>query len=126
MKYDSFAKRLGSRVAVVRSDKDMTQAQLAREAGVSLKYVSMIESGTNPSIKTIMKICDALGTDLTDIMEKEGIGSLPGKKPARMRDVQVDLPSSDPTMKKLVRLIKGLDTDSRRRALRLIRTSFGD
>ena len=60
MKFETFAKRLGQRLALIRQEKEMTQAQLARDAGLSLKYVSMIEAGTNPSIRTTMKMCDAL------------------------------------------------------------------
>lgn len=126
MKYETFSKRLGKRLAEIRQEKEMTQVQLAREAGLSLKYVSMIESGTNPSIKTIMKVCDALETHIADVMEQEGIGTLPGRKPARVKSVQVDIPAEDPQIKKLVSFIKKLDEEDRRKALKLIKTSFGD
>ncbi len=125
MKFETFAKRLGRRLASIRQDKQMTQAQLARESGLSLKYVSMIESGTNPSIRTVMKVCDALGTDVADVMEQEGIGSLPGRKAARLSAVQIDLPVDDPQMKKLLAFIRRLGGDDRRRALRLLKTTFG-
>ena len=85
----------------------------------------MIESGTNPSLRTVMKVCDALGTELTDAMEQEGIGTLPGKKSSRLRSVQVDIPSDDPQMKKLLAFIRKLEPDDMRRALRLVKTSFG-
>ena len=126
MKFDTFSKRLGKRLAMIRQEKQMTQAQLARESGLSLKYVSMIESGTNPSIRTVMKVCDALGTDIADVMEQEGIGSLPGRKPAKLSMVQIDLPMEDPQMKKLLSFIRRLDTEDRRRALRLLKTTFGN
>ena len=126
MKFDTFSKRLGKRLAGIRQDKQMTQAQLARESGLSLKYVSMIESGTNPSIRTVMKVCDALGTDVADVMEQEGIGSLPGKKAAKINAVQIDLPMDDPQMKKLLAFIRKLGTEDKRRALRLLKTTFGN
>jgi len=125
MKFDTFAKRLGKRLASIRQEKQMTQAQLARESGLSLKYVSMIESGTNPSIRTVMKVCDALGTDVAGVMEQEGIGSLPGRKAAKLNAVQIDLPVDDPQMKKLLAFIRRLGADDRRRALRLLKTTFG-
>jgi transcriptional regulator with XRE-family HTH domain len=125
MKFETFSRRLGRRLAGIRQDKQMTQAQLAREAGLSLKYVSMIESGTNPSIRTVMKVCDALGTDVADVMEQEGIGSLPGRKTTKISAVQIDLPVDDPQMKKLLAFIRKLGTEDKRRALRLLKTTFG-
>ena len=72
-----------------------------------------------------MKVCDALGTDVADVMEKEGIGSLPGRKAAKLSAVQIDLPVDDPQMKKLLSFIRRLGADDRRRALRLLKTTFG-
>jgi hypothetical protein len=43
----------------------------------------MIEQGTNPSLRSLMKVCDALGTDIASVLDEEGIGTLPGKKKAR-------------------------------------------
>ncbi len=125
MKYETFSKRLGKRLASIRQEKQMTQAQLARLSGLSLKYVSMIESGTNPSMRTIMKVCDALETEVSDVMEQEGIGAIPGRKPAKLNAVQIDLPVDDPQMKKLLSFIRRLGTEDRRRALRLVKTTFG-
>ncbi|MBW2261111.1 MAG: helix-turn-helix transcriptional regulator [Deltaproteobacteria bacterium] len=124
MKFETFAHRLGKRLASTRQEKKMTQVQVAREAGLSLKYVSMIESGTNPSVRTVFKVCDALGTTLEEVMEKEGIGKVAGKKTRRMQNVQVDLPTDDPEMRKLVGFIRRLETADRKRALRLIKTTF--
>ena len=125
MKYDTFSKKLGSGIMSVRKEKEMTQNQLAREAGISLKYVSMVEAGTNPSLKTIFKLCAALDTDIAEVMEREGIGELPGRKPAKLRDVQLDLPTDEPQMKKLLGFLRGLDLKDMHRALRLIKTTFG-
>jgi len=38
----------------------------------------------------------------------------------------VDIPSDDPNVKKLLKLIRGLETEDRRRALKLIKTTFGE
>jgi transcriptional regulator with XRE-family HTH domain len=125
MKYETFAKKLGKQLAEIRQEQGMTQAQLAREAGLSLKYVSMIEAGTNPSIRTVMKVCEALGTNIARVMEQGGIGTVPGRKAVKMSQVQIDLPVDDPQMKKLLTFIRRLDTEDRRRALRLVKTTFG-
>ncbi len=125
MKFDTFSKRLGRQLTALRQSREMTQAQLARESGLSLKYVSMIESGTNPSVRTVMKVCDALDTDIAEVMDKEGIGEVAGRKPAKLSSVQIDLPVEDPQMKKLLSFIRRLSADDRRRALRLLKTTFG-
>ena len=124
MKYNTFAKRLGQQLAQIRQDKSMTQVQLAREAGLSLKYVSMIESGTNPSVRTVFKVCSALETTLDKVMEEAEIGTVP-RKPKKAQDVQVDVPADDKQVKKLIKFIKKLSEDDRRKALRLIKTTFG-
>ena len=125
MLFETFAKRLGHGIAAIRQTKEMTQAQLAREADISLKYLSMIESGTNPSVKTIMKVCGALDTDIAEVMEREGLGEMPGRKPAKLRGVQLDMPTDEPQMKQLLVFLRRLDESDRRRALRLITTTFG-
>lgn len=125
MKFETFSKRLGKKLSEIRQERSMTQAQLARESALSLKYVSMIESGTNPSIRTIMKVCEALGTDVAEVMDQEGIGTVPGRKPQKLNAVQIDLPVEDPQMKKLLSFIRRLGTEDRRRALRLLKTTFG-
>jgi transcriptional regulator with XRE-family HTH domain len=124
MKYETFASRLGKGITKVRQEQNKTQAQVARDSGLSLKYVSMIEQGTNPSIRTILKMCDALETDITAVMDSEGIGTLGRKKSAKAQGVQVDIPVEDRYMKKIVRFIRGLDKEDRHRALRLIKTTF--
>jgi DNA-binding XRE family transcriptional regulator len=57
--------RLAIEIAVLRRDKKLTQAALARKMGVSQQMVAQIEnpSGT-PSIKTLQKVALALGKSL--------------------------------------------------------------
>jgi transcriptional regulator with XRE-family HTH domain len=95
MKYETFASRLGKGITKVRQEQNKTQAQIARDSGLSLKYVSMIETGTNPSIRTMLKMSDALEMDITAIMDQEGIGTLGRKKSAKAQGVQVDIPVED-------------------------------
>jgi len=87
--------------------------------------VSMIESGTNPSVKTIFKVCAALDTSLDKVMEQADVGTVP-RKPLKSMGVQVDLPADDPQMKQIIKFVKKLDEGDRKKALRLIRTTFGD
>ena len=52
---------IGSRIKQIRKSKGMTQAALAHEVGIATSHMSHIESAqSNASLKTIMRIADAL------------------------------------------------------------------
>lgn len=55
----------------VRTQQLLTQAELAKAAGVSLATVNQIEGGRQrrPEIPTIRAICRALGVDPLDVDE---------------------------------------------------------
>ncbi len=51
-----------------RIEKNMSQTELARAAGVTRQTIGMIEAGDfNPSLKLCIAICRALGVTLNDI-----------------------------------------------------------
>lgn len=51
-----------------RIELGMSQAQLAKEAGVTRQTIGLIEAGEfNPSIKLCVAICKALGVTLNDL-----------------------------------------------------------
>ena len=55
-----------------RIELEMSQAELARRAGVTRQTIGMIEAGEfNPSIKLCVAICRALGCTLNDIFLEE-------------------------------------------------------
>lgn len=57
---------LSMQVRDIRSQQSLTQAELAELAGVSLRALITIESGTgNPRLSTLSQICTALGHQLT-------------------------------------------------------------
>ena len=60
---DEFLLReVGAKLARVRLDKDMTQAQLAAQAGISLRTLSRIERGSGASVMSaFIRVCRALG-----------------------------------------------------------------
>lgn len=52
---------------------DLTQEDLAEMSAVGLRTIKQIESGKgNPSLKTIMKIADILGMEITMLVKKIG------------------------------------------------------
>lgn len=51
-----------------RIELEMSQAELAKRAGVTRQTIGLIEAGDfNPSIKLCVAICKALGVTLNDI-----------------------------------------------------------
>ncbi|MBQ2977239.1 MAG: helix-turn-helix transcriptional regulator [Clostridia bacterium] len=52
---------LGLQIRRLRKRKKMTQAQLARETGISAPYLGLIEQGRRiASLETFVRICNAL------------------------------------------------------------------
>jgi transcriptional regulator with XRE-family HTH domain len=52
---------LGSRLARVRLDRNLTQATLAAEAGVSTSTVKRLEAGGSTQLTNLMRVLRALG-----------------------------------------------------------------
>ncbi len=51
-----------------RLKKELSQAELAKQIGVSRQTVNMIESGTyNPTVELCIRLCKALDVTLNDL-----------------------------------------------------------
>lgn len=56
------------KMKAARAQKDLSQAALAQQIGVSRQTISAIEKGDyNPTIKLCLAICRALDTSLDDL-----------------------------------------------------------
>ena len=65
-------KRIGKLIKTLREKAELTQEQLAKKAGVSHSYISLLETGRRmPTIKTADKLAAALGVRLIDLFEEE-------------------------------------------------------
>jgi transcriptional regulator with XRE-family HTH domain len=58
-------------VRELRERAKLTQAELAKRAGITEAYVSMIEGGVrkNPSLPTLKKLAKALSVPVTELLE---------------------------------------------------------
>ncbi|HXH05619.1 MAG TPA: helix-turn-helix domain-containing protein [Vicinamibacterales bacterium] len=64
--------RLGARLREWRRLRRLTQEALAERAGLSYKFIGEIERGRgNPTIDTLARLADALGIDVTDLLDSE-------------------------------------------------------
>ena len=66
---DSYLRRLGERVRMMRSRRGMARKILARQARVSERYLAQLESGLgNCSIVLLRRIANALGVPIEDVV----------------------------------------------------------
>lgn len=64
--------RIGERIKRLRQDKGMSQQTLADECDIESPNLSRIENGnTNPTVKSLWKISNALGVKLKDLVDVE-------------------------------------------------------
>jgi transcriptional regulator with XRE-family HTH domain len=63
---------LGKRLRALRTDRDLSQEALAREAGVSLNLVNKLERGvvTDPHFSTLLGIARALSVPVEELMRE--------------------------------------------------------
>lgn len=60
---------IGENIRLLRNKRDLSQEQLALNAGVNTSYIGQIERGEkNPTIKILEKISSALKIDLIDLL----------------------------------------------------------
>ncbi len=63
-------KKLGEAIRNLRKDNSITQEQLAIKTKMDLTSINEIENGRrNPSLKTITKIANALGTTAAKLLD---------------------------------------------------------
>ena len=63
---------MGERFARVRRSKDLTQAELAKRAGVRLRSLQEWEQGTRiPRFDRVVQLADALGVSLDELAGRQ-------------------------------------------------------
>ncbi len=68
MQKEDFLK-LGYKIKFERGKQKISQLELALKTGLTTRTVSRIECGTiDPKLSTLIKIADALGVKITDLL----------------------------------------------------------
>lgn len=68
MQQEDFLK-LGYKIKFERGKQKISQLELALKTGLTTRTVSRIECGTiDPKLSTLIKIADALGVKITDLL----------------------------------------------------------
>lgn len=72
MNEEEIIKKIAFNIKVERMRKNLTQFQLAEMVDVHEKYIGKVESGKqNLTIKTLIKLADALDVNLSKLVEIE-------------------------------------------------------
>lgn len=68
----SLAVRVGRQLRRLRQERQLTLAALSARSGVSVSYLSAVETGVNhPSLQTLAAITEALGVRIPDVLAEE-------------------------------------------------------
>ena len=64
------SEKLGLNIKKIRTDKNMSQGDIARALGVDRGYISNIENGKrNPTLATITKLAEALKVSADELLK---------------------------------------------------------
>lgn len=62
--------KLAIKIKNFRKEKELTQVELAKQAGIAQSFLSNIENGRqSPSLKNLQKIAKALDISLNELLE---------------------------------------------------------
>jgi len=62
---------MGTRIAQIRLERDLTQQELATKAGLSMRTIAYAEAGRDMRTSTLWAIAEALGVSVDDLFVKE-------------------------------------------------------
>jgi transcriptional regulator with XRE-family HTH domain len=72
--FDQVRQQLARNIRTLRADKELSQEQLALDAGVDRTYVSQIERAVgNPSLLVLCKLGLVLQTDIGGLLENDEV-----------------------------------------------------
>jgi transcriptional regulator with XRE-family HTH domain len=64
------AEKLGQNLKRIRTEKNISQGDIAESLGVSRGFVSNLENGkTNPTLATITRIANAVGVSTDELLK---------------------------------------------------------
>jgi transcriptional regulator with XRE-family HTH domain len=64
------SKKLGQNLKKIRTEKGITQAEIAKKLGVDRSFVSNLENAkTNPTLATITNLAQALGVTANELLK---------------------------------------------------------
>ena len=84
--------QLGSKLRALRKDRNLTLKEIAKRAGCSPSYLSMVENGkVDPGISRLKRIVDGLGITIVDLFQTQSSSKVIIRKRER---IQAEFPRS--------------------------------
>lgn len=84
--FRSTSRDVGRRVAELRIKRELTQAQLAEEAEVSLRYLQSVEAGLNLTLESLVKFANLFHVPVIELFKPPHTkASRPGRPPQQKR-----------------------------------------
>lgn len=63
--------RIAERLKTLRTEKNMTQGEVAEKAGINTNYYAKVERGeVTASVPMLEKIADAISVDISEVFSK--------------------------------------------------------
>lgn len=67
---EDYSKKLGENLKRIRTRKNITQTEIARQLAVDRSFISNIENGkTNPTLSTITNLAKALDVPVNELLK---------------------------------------------------------
>lgn len=95
---------IGQRIRRLRNERELGLTELADRAGISKGYLSSLETDSGdtkrPSGRTLLKLADAMGVTINDLLGRRWITETPDNLPAGLEEFSRDagLTEADVTM----------------------------
>ena len=67
---DRLCKNVGRRIAELRKARGLTQEEFSVELGTSFQWVSQLEGGRNTTLHSLVRIANALGVGLEELLSQ--------------------------------------------------------
>lgn len=97
---------LGDRIRAFRADLNLSQTDLARAAKISKAYLSELEGGAGrrPSADVLLRIADALGVTIGDILGRSVSPEDPVDIPKELRELADEEDLTDDEVRRLAQI----------------------
>ena len=104
-------KLIGSQIANIRKEREITQAELAEKIDVTVETISRLERGVSmPSIKTLEAISKALAVRLKDLFDFE------------REERQINLTKEEKEIRKIISYLKTKNINDIRLGFRILKS----
>jgi len=116
---DLLIKLIGYKIKALRKSQGLSQQQLGQQAGFDYRYIGFIEQArVNPTVKTLKKVADALGTTVTDLLPSSD------EIEANKKGVAPKMKDRERVMYKILKNINKVDNNTLKKIDKIVRITI--